>query len=326
VATMITQKCEHCGKEFEREVRLWKTRFCKECKKAKCIVCGNEFVKTGQQLAQGLGKYCSKRCEASDCLGRFLKNGYWCIKANGHPRAFDRDYYYEHILVVEKRLGRYLDTSREVVHHKDGNRLNNEPHNLELKTRSSHSQYHLPPVSTSEDVGIDHCQFVRIKRAPSLGNIKYVQGYMLVYEPTSEMSDRRGYVFLHRKMMAEHLGRPLKDDETVVFVNGDRTDCRVENLRISKRNKAPRKQRFQKSSYKGYKVVHGYMWIWNPDHPMAHKNGYVEEHRLVMSQHLARILTPDEHVHHINGNRLDNRIENLELVSKHEHPQRHVRG
>lgn len=318
----VIQKCEHCGKEFARQKRLWKTRFCLDCKKAKCIVCGTDFVKTGQQLAQGIGKYCSKKCESSDCVGRFMKSGYWCVQAKGHPKAYV-NHYYEHILVMEKMLGRYLNDD-EIVHHKDGNRLNNEPSNLELKTRVEHSRYHWPVVSTSVDVGIDHAQFTSLSIPVEI----WKRGYRYNYCPDHPLANVRGYVASHRLLMEQHLGRYLSASEIVIFKNKNKSDLRIENLQLGNRScdwKRGADKPYRKGSHKGHSRERGYAVIWNPSHPMARKNGYVLEHRLVMSQHLGRIITSAEHVHHKNGNRLDNRIENLELLSKHEHPARHVK-
>jgi len=77
--------------------------------------------------------------------------------------------------------------------------------------------------------------------------------------------------------------------------------------------------------WKGGRIVdhHGYVVLQMRGHPLADTHGRVREHRLVMSQKLGRLLNREEHVHHINGNKIDNRPENLELVNVYNHNDHH---
>lgn len=74
------------------------------------------------------------------------------------------------------------------------------------------------------------------------------------------------------------------------------------NPLLTKLNKVEKSQ----TTYKNV-TAHG--------HPNATHKGVIPEHRLVMSNHIGRPLLPHENVHHINGDRKDNRLENLELWS-----------
>lgn len=70
-------------------------------------------------------------------------------------------------------------------------------------------------------------------------------------------------------------------------------------------------------NWKGGKYMdkRGYIHVKKPNHPYSDMNGYVREHRLVIEEYLSRYLEPSEVVHHKNGVKNDNRIENLELFS-----------
>jgi hypothetical protein len=60
------------------------------------------------------------------------------------------------------------------------------------------------------------------------------------------------------------------------------------------------------------------------NHPNRTKNNYVLHHRAVMENHLGRLLTADEVVHHKNEIKKDNRIENLEVLTASDHRRLHM--
>jgi hypothetical protein len=82
------------------------------------------------------------------------------------------------------------------------------------------------------------------------------------------------------------------------------------------------------STWKGGRTVtvDGYISIWKPSHPFANKNGRIMEHRLVMEQKIGRYLQKYECVHHLNGIKIDNRIENLKILTNSEHRTLHNIG
>ena len=93
---------------------------------------------------------------------------------------------------------------------------------------------------------------------------------------------------------------------------------------ISLANRGKRKRNDYEFGGHEKKRADGYIKVYVPDHPYASADGYVMKHRLVMERNIGRYLSEDEVVHHINNTRDDNRIENLKLMTKHEHMSMHM--
>lgn len=110
--------------------------------------------------------------------------------------------------------------------------------------------------------------------------------------------------------------------------NSKRACSRVCGVKLAMREgrwKTPKRYREHNWNWTGGRraTEAGYVMVLAPlDHPIRRKpksRPYIMEHRLVMEHHLGRYLEAWEWVHHRNGVKDDNRIENLELVTHADH-------
>lgn len=67
---------------------------------------------------------------------------------------------------------------------------------------------------------------------------------------------------------------------------------------------------------------YGYILLWKPGHPLAHKDGYVYEHRLKMQNKLF----DGAIIHHKDENPFNNECNNLEVITRGQHNKVHIRN
>lgn len=91
--------------------------------------------------------------------------------------------------------------------------------------------------------------------------------------------------------------------------------------KVAKRHRFPMRTTGAKGkrngSWNGGKTIdkNGYVLVRRVDHPSANSSGYVREHRLVMEEHIGRLLHRTEVVHHKDGDKQNNHIDNLQLYA-----------
>lgn len=80
--------------------------------------------------------------------------------------------------------------------------------------------------------------------------------------------------------------------------------------------------------WKGGKTLSpsGYVLIKKSDHPFAHTDGYIREHRLVWEEHYNAMLLPWGFIHHKDGNKKNNVWYNLQGTMADDHARHHAKG
>jgi hypothetical protein len=119
--------CPTCDKDFV--AKCSRMKFC----------CRDCYYKS-DSLIKRLGKY-SRTAYRTSKNGFVINHGYKYIYKPEHPFAKEGKYVFEHRLVMEKQIGRYLNED-EVVHHINKDTLDNRIVNLLLMNREEHSRLH----------------------------------------------------------------------------------------------------------------------------------------------------------------------------------------
>lgn len=330
--------CLNCAARFESRcpTRFFCSRACaREVRAAQqvrtCPVCGSGFGSVDSRQ-----RFCSRECAVKGKRrnrgslaynwkgGRSMSNGYVLVRAPAHPRASkSKPYVFEHILVMEAILGRYL-LPHERVHHKTGQRDDNRPENLELWRVKDPpgvraADYHCPGCRCAASTNADpaahpaHC----LSPAQNASAIAETREQAAVPSVGISRAVRQPRLRQQEANASSRANAPLGGNRKCAWCRNTltRTQQRCCSRSCARRYEQVNYYGGHAPGWKGGRSLHssGYVWAWAPDHPRARTTPYVLEHILVMEKVLGRTLESNERIHHRNGRRDDNRPENLEL-------------
>ncbi len=188
-----------------------------------CLSCSKKF-----QSHKSTRKYCSNKCVAEGNRVKEFINSKLCPVCNiDKPRS---DYW--------KKKG-----SINALHWQCIECEKNVRHSEEYREK----RRPLDKAKRRKYLGLDPNFEGNYKTGPKRNpetRTKSKNGYWLIYRPghpnaQKSQKSQKGRIFEHVFIMSEHLGRPLKKDETVHHKNGIRDDNRVENLELWKKGQPP---------------------------------------------------------------------------------------
>jgi hypothetical protein len=172
--------------------------------------------------------------------------------------------------------------------------------------------------------GLCHTHYCRLRKTGTLAIVPPVRvnGGECAVEGCPKTAQARGLCSAHYERWKKY-GDPLGSAEPKTGIPCSIDGCKglviAKGLcgahygRLQKHGDPTEYSDWYKRRFQPIVNEHGYVEVYAPSHPNAGKGGRIPEHRFVMSRFLGRPLLPGENVHHKNGCKTDNRLENLEL-------------